>query len=164
MPITQVLLTSTVTAAPPPPPPPPTPDGQYYDNETLLTWGSVGVGQNKPSYNSSYSYPDNTTVAPIWDFNGANQYMTTQVTNGYTQIYMNLWFYPTAAGRVIMTIQGSLVEDSGYTHSALEIAANQTVIGAFWAGMNLVSVTTANSVTLNAWNHIYFRQNANQIL
>ena len=164
MPITQVLLTASAAAAPPPPPPPPTPDGQYYSDETLLTWGSVGVGQTKPSYNASYSYPDNTTVAPIWDFNGTDQYMTTQATNGYTQIYMNLWFYPTAAGRVIMTIQGSLVEDSGYTHSALEIAANQTVIGAFWAGMNLVSVTTANSVTLNAWNHIYFRQNANEIL
>ena len=154
----------TISGGAPPPPPPPTPDGQYYSNETLLTWGSVGLGQSKPSYNASYSYPDNTTVAPIWDFNGTDQLMTTQATDGYTQIYMNLWFYPTAAGRIIMCIQGQLTENVGYTHAALEIAANQTVIGAFWAGINMVSVTTANSVTLNAWNHIYFRQNANQIL
>lgn len=157
-PFQQVVFGTTFTGILTPP------DGSYYYNDSLVSWGFAGVGANKPTYNASFSFPDNVTVGPIWDFNGSNQLMTTQSYSGLTQLYLNLWFYPTAAGRIIMTIQDSFAEDTGYHHAALEINANQTISGGFWNGSNIQTITTANGVTMDSWNHVYLRHNGTQAL
>jgi Concanavalin A-like lectin/glucanases superfamily len=157
MPITQVLLTATAAAAPPPV----TPDGTFFYNGSPLAWGSVGINGNKPVYDGSYAFPDFQTLGQSWGFNGNDNLMTTPISNGFTQIYMNIWFYPYANGRILMTIQNTLGEGLSYHHTALEINANNTVSGKFWANGY---ITTANTVTLNAWNHIYFRHNGTQAL
>jgi len=158
MPITQILLTATTAQGGGGT----TPDGDFYLNNIPSAWGSVGLQpDNKPSYNSSYNFPDGTTSAPTWDFSGSNQFMTTGTINGVTELYLNMWFYPTAAGRVLMTIQGQLAENNGYHHTALEINANGTVSGRFWSNSYM---TTDNAVTLNQWNHIYFRHTGSQAL
>lgn len=161
MPITQVLLTASTAA---PLPEPPSPDGYYYQSGNQTSWASVGVGDGKPFYNSVYYFPDTLTTGATWDFNGADQYMTTQGIFSVSQLYLNLWFYPTASGRIIMTIQGSQLEITGYHHSALEVNANLTVSGGFWNGASVQEMTTANTVTLDAWNHIYLRHNGTQAL
>lgn len=97
----------------------------------------------------------------MWDFNGVDNLMITPASGGFTQVYMNVWFYPTANGRILMTIHDIAIENTGYHHSALEINADNTVSGKFWANPY---ITTANTVTLNAWNHIYFRHNGTQAL
>jgi hypothetical protein len=137
------------------------PDGTFFWEGSPLTWGTAGIAPNKPTYNASYSFPDGVTTGQMWDFNGNDNLMTTPTNSGFLQVYMNIWFYPTAAGRVLMTIQGQLEENTGYTHTALEINANQTVSGRFWANGYF---TTANTVNLNQWNHIYFRHNGSQAL
>ena len=157
MPITQVLLTATASAAPPPV----TPDGTFFYNGSPLAWGSVGINGNKPVYDANYAFPDGQTTGQSWGFNGNDNLMTTPTSAGFTQIYMNIWFYPYANGRILMTLQGQLAENTSYHHSALEINANNTVSGRFWPNGY---ITTANTVTLNAWNHIYFRHNGTQAL
>lgn len=160
MPITQVLLTTSAVAAPPPPPP--TPDGQYLAEDGAVNW--LSVSQNKPGYNTNYSFPDNQTVGTVWNFNGVNNWMVTQNHIAFNQMYINMWFYPTASGRIILTIQDTLVENTSYHHATLEINSNNTVSAGFWNGSIITSVTSANTVTLNTWNHVYFRQSSNQIL
>ena len=162
-PFQQVVFGTTFNGTPAPPPPP-TPDGTYYYNDNATSWGFAGVGQNKPLYNANFYFPDNVTIAPVWDFNGSNQLMTTQAYSGISQLYLNLWFYPTATGRIVMTIQDSFNENTGYHHAALEINANQTISGGFWSGSGIETMTTTNSVTLNSWNHVYLRHNGTQAL
>lgn len=134
------------------------PDGTHFNSSIYIPWGAAGTA--KPLYTSLYNLPDGQTTDQVWDFNGVNQWMTTQANIGYTQFYMNVWFYPTNNGRILMTIQDTLTgEGVSYHHSALEINSNNTVSGKFWANGYL---TTANTVTLNQWNHIYFRHNGTQ--
>ncbi len=128
----------------------------------MVNWGSVGTDPEFPTYYSDFSLPDNQNTAQVWEFNGSNQWMTTQNNAGFTQFYMNLWFYPTDSGRILMTIQDTQTGDGvSYHHTALEINSNLTVSGKFWANSYL---TTGNTVTLNSWNHIYFRHNGSQTL
>lgn len=162
MPITQVLLTTSAVAAPPPPPPPPTPDGQYLAEDSAINWGSVS--ENKPGYATNVPFPDNQTLGTVWEFNGTNNWMLTQNHILFNQMYINMWFYPTDDGRIILTIQETPTENTAYHHATLEINSNRTVSGGFWNGVSLTSVTSTDTVTLYAWNHIYFRQSANQIL
>jgi len=140
------------------------PDGTHFWDGSPIVWGSAGIDPYKPTYNATYSFPDGFTNAQMWDFNGVNQLMTTGPFSNVSQVYMNIWFYPTAAGCILMTIQGQATENVNYHHAALTINSNQTVTGGFWAGMNIGSMTTVNTVTLNAWNHIYFRHNGTQAL
>ena len=158
MPITQILLTAASQGGGGGT----TPDGDFYLNNIPSAWGSVGIQpDNKPFYNSSSNFPDTVTSGPTWDFNGSNQFMTTGAINGVTQLYLNIWFYPTAVGRILMTTQGQMAENDGYHHTALEINANGTVSGKFWPNSYM---TTDNAVTLNQWNHIYFRHTGSQAL
>lgn len=158
MPITQIFLTSNAGGGPPPP----SPQGTHYNNSLMVNWGSVGIDPDFPTYTASYTLPDTVNTAQIWEFNGSSQWMTTQNNTGFTQFYMNLWFYPTSSGRILMTIQDTQTgEGVAYHHSALEINSNLTVSGKFWANTYL---TTGNTVTLNAWNHVYFRHNGTQTL
>lgn len=141
-----------------------TPDGTHFWDGSPIVWGSAGIDPNKPTYNATYNFPDGTTTGQMWDFNGVDNLMTTGVFSNVSQVYMNIWFYPTAAGRILMTIQGQTTENVNYHHAALTINGNDTITGGFWAGMNISPMTTANTVTLNAWNHIYFRHNGTQAL
>ena len=162
MPITQILLTTASQGGGGGGGGGTTPDGDFYLDNIPSAWGSVGTQpDNKPSYNSSYGFPDTVTTGPTWDFNGSNQFMTTGPINGVTQLYLNIWFYPTAVGRILMTTQGQMAENDGYHHTALEINANGTVSGKFWPNSYM---TTDNAVTLNQWNHIYFRHTGSQAL
>lgn len=162
MPITQILLTSNTTGGGGGGT---TPDGILYINNIPSAWGSVGVQpDNKPTYSEYFAFPDTVTTGSIWDFNGSDQFMTTGTIGGATEMYLNIWFYPTDASRVIMTIQGSLDEQQSYHHTALDINANLTVSGGFWNGFGIIIMTTDNTVTLNAWNHIYLRHNGTQAL
>ena len=154
MPVTQILLTNANNGGY-------TPDGTYLYNNVATSWGSVS--SPKPTYSSTFVFP-NTSTGQRWTFNGSNNFQTTAGLGQWSAFDLNLWFYPTLAGRIIMTIQGQLTENSGYTHSALEVHSNLTVRGGFWNGSYVVPMASAETVTLNAWNHIYFRHSGTEAL
>ena len=142
----------------------PSPDGTYFNTVVMLPWGSVGINGNKPVYTAAYALPDTLNTDQVWEFNGADQLMTTDLNFSFTQLYINFWFYPTAVGCSIMTIQGQLQENTNFHHTALEMNIDGTVTGGFWNGASLSSMTTVNTVNVNAWNHIYMRHNSTQAL
>jgi len=137
------------------------PDGTHLINGITIPWASAGIAPNKPIYNSSWVLPDGTSNIQMWEFNGSDNLMTTGLSTGFITLYMNIWFYPQALGRILMTIQGQLAENTGYTHTGLEIKSDGTITGSFWQNPY---ITTANAVNLNEWNHIYFRHNGSQAL
>jgi Concanavalin A-like lectin/glucanases superfamily len=122
-------------------------------------------------YGNNYSlsdYPTTTVAFPdgsegdVWSFDG---YMGTMVTSNlcYNGVFaqkpslsltMEIWFYPTINGTTLLTELGS-PSYNGYFHATfLEINSNGTIWGRFW---NFAGVTTANTVNLNAWNHVWMQ-------
>ena len=161
MPITQILLTASTAGGGGGGGGSVNPDGTFLINGVTIPWGSAGIAPTKPTYNSSYLLPDGNSNIQMWEFNGSNHLMTTPINTGFTDLYMNIWFYPTAQGRTLMTVQNTLGEQISYHHTGLEINSNGTVTGTFYSN---AYITTANAVNLNQWNHIYFRNNGTQTL
>lgn len=147
MPITQVLLTTGAAGTP-------QNLGYYLYNDGNLDW--AGFSDPVPLFNDTYQFP-NGWNGQQWTFNGTTQYMHTQLGTELQQVYLNIWFYPTALGTILMTVQDSLTENSGYTHSAIEIKLDATVQAGLWNGGSITSITTTEKVMLNAWNHIYLK-------
>lgn len=160
MPITQILLTSTEAA--PPPPPPETPQGTYLFQGSTANWAAVGTSPTSPDYTSSYAFPDGST-GQAWTFNGTGDWMTTQQSGQLTAMSMNIWFYPEVLGTQFMTIQDSYTENSGYTHTAVDINSDSTISAGLWNGGGVASVTTSNKVVMNEWNHLYIAHTGSQL-
>lgn len=148
MPITQILLTanSALNTGP----------GSYFQSGNVTNWGSFTIPG--PTLNNNFLFPGGSTGL-TQTFNGIDQFVTTQLIYSVSQLYLNLWFYPTSSNRIVMTSQGQFAENNDYHHSLLEINSDLTVSGGFWNGSIVREVTTANTVTLNAWNHVYLRYN-----
>lgn len=156
MSIKQILLASTGGGGTPPP----TPDGTYYLNGSQFGWAFVGPDQNKPTYDGGFQFPDGGTNQ-TWTFYG-NEYMSTAETSGTpTAVYLNLWFYPTYNGCILMTNQNTLQESLSYHCSVLEITGNGSVVGRFWPNGG---ITTSERVSLNAWNHVYLAHDGTQTI
>ena len=137
------------------------PDGTFLINGITIPWAYAGIAPSKPVYNSAYNLPDQNSAIQMWEFNGSNQLMTTPSSIGFTELYVNIWFYPQSLGRTLMTVQDTLAEQIAYHYTGLELNSDGTVSGTFYSN---AYITTANTVNLNDWNHIYFRHNGTQTL
>jgi len=156
MSIKQIFLASTGGGGTPPS----TPDGTYYLNGSQFGWAFVGPDSNKPTYNGSYQFPDGSN-SQAWTFTG-NEYMSTAETSGTpTGVYLNLWFYPTYNGCILLTNQNTLQESQSYHLAVLEITGNGSITGTWWAN---AGTTTDERVSLNTWNHVYFAHNGTQTI
>jgi hypothetical protein len=104
--------------------------------------------------NTNGSWGATVGTYPFTD-NGQTNYVVTSNLGLCNNISVNLWFYPRALNRILMTEQDSLDENTGYHYTMLEIDGAGYIRGRVWDGIGATFATTGNAVTLNKWNHIY---------
>lgn len=134
-------------------PPPPGPVG-------TLTWDTTPESYTRPSGGTdpvltSLLMPDNSTTQDVHVFSGTD-YIVTPGHN-IAGVYFNIWFYPTSNNVELMTHQGSEFEQTSYYYNMLEINASGGINAGGWNGGSITSVTSSETVNLNAWNHVYYR-------
>lgn len=95
--------------------------------------------------------------------NGQTNYVFTSNLGLCNNISINLWFYPRAVNRILVTEQDSTVESDGYHYSMLEIDGSGYIRGRVWDGSGAIFATTGNAVTVNKWNHIWFSYDGGQV-
>lgn len=78
------------------------------------------------------------------------------MTSTYS-IAIDIWFYPTANGVQLLSEWGGTASP-GWHATVLEINANNTISSRLWSG---TTVTSSDTVTLNAWNHVWLCYNHN---
>jgi hypothetical protein len=145
----QTLMTSTLGGA--------VADGAVGD----YVWDTVARSYTRPSGGTdpvltALLMPDNSTKN-VHVFSGTN-YISTQ-GHGNSSFYFNIWFYPISNHVGLMSEQGGPVENTVYFYNALEIGLSGNINAGVWNGGNITYITSSGSVTLNAWNHLYFYYN-----
>ena len=118
-------------------------------NGQTRDWSTTNA--TAPTY-AAYTYPDNSSGS-VHTLTGT-QYVLSEGWGSLTNISVNLWFYPTANNTIIMGELGQSLENSGYHYSMLEINSSNYLKSRTWGQSG--SVTSTGTVTLNAWNHVYF--------
>lgn len=124
-----------------------------------LIWNGVTESYLRPTGGinpalTSMLMPDSVTTKQVHVFNGTDYIVTPG--HSLSNVYFNIWFYPTANNVVLVSHLDSIYEASGYHYSMLEINSTSKVDAGAWNGGNITTVTTTESVNLNAWNHIYY--------
>lgn len=139
-------------------------------------WSSSvnGGGLNTPSIFSNPAPAWNTityangTSGHTYDFNGT-QWMSSSALQDTSKANtwlnnaasIDMWFYPTANDVQIMSESSNTDVVSGYHATILEINSSGNLVGRFWpfgSGPGQPpALTSSNTVTLNAWNHVYMR-------
>lgn len=159
MTIIQGLIASISTSGggSPPPPPPSNTFGYYVNPPNWVAFGGLqSTGNTSATVNSSYTFP-NSSTGSVLEFTGNEYYLSPNLgiggawANG-SAMAINIWFYPTANGIQIIS-ECDRQDFTSYHYSMLEIDSSGYIKAKFWAAP---SVTSPNTVNLNAWNHIYF--------
>ena len=163
MPIVQILMTTTSGGGGGGTPQPTS--TEFYGQQWLYnTTGSTpslapaGANYNVTVANATptaVTFGDGTT-GYVSNFNGTQMWASGNLNAGglMTSTYsiaIDMWIYPTANSVMILSEQDNWTGPSWFA-SVLEINSNNTVTGRLWSGAPLTSTDT---VTLNAWNHIY---------
>jgi hypothetical protein len=125
-------------------------------------WDTAPESYTRPSGGTdpvltSLLMPDNSTTKNVHVFSGTN-YISTQ-GHGIALFYFNIWFYPTSNHVGLMAEQGGPVENTVYYYNALEIGLSGNINASVWTGSSPATIVSSGSVTLNAWNHLYFYYN-----
>ena len=110
-----------------------------------------------PTY-GAYTYPDETSGS-VHTLTGT-QYVISEGWGSTEDISVNLWFYPTANDKIIIGELGQNAENINYHYTMLEIDSSNKLKGRVWEMTSGQAVTSTGSVTLNAWNHVYFYYNS----
>ena len=155
-----IIATAGSTGGGGSPPPPPSTEhtfGYYVNPPNWVAFGGLqSTGTTSATVNSNYTFPD-TTIGSVLEFTGLEYYLSPNLgfggawANG-SAMAINIWFYPTANGIQIIS-ECNQQDFSSYHYSMLEIDSLGYVKAKFY---NAPSVTSSNTVNLNAWNHIYF--------
>lgn len=86
-------------------------------------------------------------------------YSSSWASGTRTGLTIELWFYPTAGARTLVSEQGAGGADSaGWRDNIIELNSNGTVVADIWPYTG-GPITTANSVNFNAWNHVIYTYN-----
>jgi len=123
--------------------------GTLIINTQTRPWATTNA--TSPTY-GAYTYPDETSGS-LHTLTGT-QYVLSELWGTTATICFNLWFYPTANDKIIIGELGQPLENSGYHYSMLEINSSNKLKGRTWGQSG--AVTSTGTVTLNAWNHVYF--------
>jgi hypothetical protein len=118
-------------------------------NGQTRDWSTTNA--TAPTY-AAYTYPDNSSGS-VHTLTGT-QYVLSEGWGSTADISFNLWFYPTANNTIIIDELGQPQENGGYHYTMLEINSSNKLKGRVWGQSG--SVTSTGTVTLNAWNHVYF--------
>lgn len=152
------------------------PNTYYYGNGANYT-----SDQNVPL--TFFNSPVTTTPLTWYNGNSGKQirgsassfFMQTPdfLTSGYagawssstrTGLTIELWFYPTNGARTLVSEIGTGGAISATWHdSIIELNSNGTVVADIWPYTG-GSITTANSVNFNAWNHVIYTYNVSASL
>lgn len=136
-------------------PPPPGVQGVFVLNGTETPWSVQGPSPLAPTYAVNVPFGSTDSTGTYHAFEG-NSWLQTPLMTGYGSILcINLWFYPTIANMIIMTMQGSQTENTGYTASLLEINSSNQLVAGFWNQHFTGGLTTSETVNTNTWNHVY---------
>ena len=128
------------------------PGGSLIINAQTRPWATTNA--TSTTY-GAYTYPDETSGS-LHTLTGT-QYVLSELWGTTATICFNLWFYPTANNKIIMGELGQPLENSGFHYSILEITSANYLKGRVWG--QSPPVTSTGTVTLNAWNHVYFSFN-----
>lgn len=131
---------------------PPTPIGTFFFNGSPFTYGSYGNQANLPLLVNQRGADG--TVRADYQFAGTGDYLMTPALGSAPAIEISIWFYPTALNSILITEQDTATENTSYHCSLIEITGTGTVRAGSWSHDS--PVTTANTVTLNAWNHVFY--------
>lgn len=129
--------------------------GYWLNNDGSQTPATVfggSVGMN------SYTFPDGSSGTPYTLSGG---YAIGPLINnlGSNEITINIWFYPLSNNIQIVSELESQNPTSGYHYTILEIDSSGHIHGRFWPNGG-TGMATANTVTLNAWNHVWYTNNS----
>lgn len=128
--------------------------GYWTNNGTQTTPSSFGGLVNMVSYN----FPNGSTGTP---YTLAGGYALSPLIDnlGSNEITINIWFYPTANGIQVVSEYGTQSPSAGYHYTMLEIDSSGYIHGRFWPNGG-IGIVTSNTVMLNAWNHVWYTNNA----
>lgn len=153
----------TISGGEPPPPPPPVVQGQFLYDGSYVNYGYYGPNLSAPTYNANVNFASTNSTGTYHAFFGDSYMMTSSLSGLTTTIYMNIWFYPTATNKIVMTINGVPAENSAYHCTLFEINALQNPVVGFWnqhvSGGGSGGMTIPETVNLNTWNHLYLFNN-----
>lgn len=170
-------------------PPPPQASGLYaweWDSDNLATNRIPNTPYNGAGSSGSSSGSVNMPLAGGWNNNGiiwynnnggqqiwpanANSFMSTSdflqspyatswASGTRTGLTIELWFYPTAGARTLVSEHGMGGPGSaGWRDNIIELNSNGTVVADIWPYTG-GPITTFNSVNYNAWNHLIYTYN-----
>lgn len=153
-------------------PPPPYAGTDFFwsgDADYWVAFGGINansVYSNPAPANPAYTYPDNSYTGKTRDFTGSEYMISMNLgiggawTPNNNAIVVNFWFYPTANGVQLLGERNEQNISSGYHYSILEITSGNYIKAAYYSGGGYPSnaLTSTNTVNLNAWNHIWFRE------
>lgn len=123
------------------------------------TWDTVPNSYTRPSGGNNptltpFVMPDGSTTKNLHVFNGSN-YIST-AGNTASEVFFNIWFYPTTNNIALMGEQGGPIENTVYWYNMLEIDSSNVIKAGVWNGGSVSTITFSDTVNLNAWNHLYF--------
>jgi hypothetical protein len=125
--------------------------GSFVINGNTMAWNTTNATAD--TY-AAYTYPDDTSGS-VHTLTGTQYVLSPQFGVAPT-LNFNLWFYPTANNTIIIDELGQPTENSGWHLTMLEIDSSNKLKGRVWEMTAMLAVTSTGSVTLNAWNHVYF--------
>ena len=133
----------------------PLPLGGYYSNGTLHDWSTTNATHQ--TY-GSITFP-NGTKGNVQRLSG-QEYLLTQSLGSVASVNINLWFYPTDVGKILISELSNPYENAYYHYTMLEINSSGNVLGRVWQMTVPDILTSVGTVTVNAWNHLYFYYNS----
>lgn len=129
--------------------------GYWLNNDGSQTPATVFGGSVNMA---SYTFPGGSSGTP-YTLSGGYAIGPLIDNLGSNEITINIWFYPTANNIQIVSELQAQDPGSGYHYSILEIDSSGHILGRFWPNAG-TGMATSNSVTLNAWNHVWYTNNA----
>lgn len=132
------------------------PVGSFYWNGSLNNY-YYAEGSAGSITSLSYNFPNNTTATTA-RFTGGG-YQTTPTLGSVTNFWLDFWIYPTSLGVSILSEMDNNASP-GYYYNMMEIDNNGHIYAGVWNGSNISNIVSTDTVTVNAWNHIFFYYNS----
>lgn len=140
-----------------------------YDTNNLLSW-DLQIDANPVTHANAvqsnmtllaYNYPD-ASSGVVDQFNGSSSYLIGPSVNllGANEFAINLWFNPSTSNIQLLSELELQDPGSGYHYVMLDINSSGNVRARVWPNNAGSALVSANIVDYNAWNHVYFFQNA----
>ena len=131
-----------------------------YVDEVLYA-NNGGINGDIAPIVSNLAYPD-SSFGPVFNFVGGRSFRSPQLYNfnGDVSFTINMWFYANGVNQQLISERGPLGFADGYHYSMLEIHSDSTVKARTWPNSPVNAITSIDTITDNAWNHVYLTQDS----